>query len=73
MNRIQKALKKNVDDSESEARFNSKAPTADYIAEFGSLKSLLNSMNFMIILSMICLSFIIIYSLMISDVNEQTY
>ena len=59
-----------MDNSESKARFNFYTPAADYMEQNDMFKSIINSVNFFIIMIMFILSTIVVYSLMISDVNE---
>lgn len=48
-------------------------PTATYMRANTQFKSMISSINSIEILVMFMLSLIVVYSLMISDVNEQTY
>ena len=48
-------------------------PAAAYMKANAHFKSMLSSINSIEIIVMFMLSLIVVYSLMISDVNEQTY
>ena len=55
------------------AAFNFMTPAASYMAQNQTFNEMFTSFNILVIVFLFLLASIVIYSLMISDVNEQTY
>ena len=66
-------LKSNLDGSPNKNGYKMLMPTAAYMETNSMFKAMISSVNVVQILVMFLLSIIVVYSLMISDVNEQTY
>lgn len=67
------ALRKNTDGSFSYDSFKTLMPTAMYLNGNAMFMEMFGGVNAIVILYLFMLAAIVIYSLMISDVNEQTY
>ena len=64
------SLGTNLDGSENPSNFQMELPTLWYIESNVMAKQLMKSVNANLVINMVMLSSIVIYSLMLSDVNE---
>ena len=72
-NQLDIILSKNLDGSPNETIFNKDLPTLVYVEQNDYFKQMMRAVNANLIINIVLLSIIVVYSLMLSDVNEQTY
>lgn len=67
---IEHILSTNLDGSPSGAKFFMEMPTLTYMESNSFFLSLMTSVNGILVVNVLLLSFLVIYSLMLSDVDE---
>ena len=71
--KLQDILSKNLDGSLNASIFNMEMPTLMSVEQNDFFSQLMRSVNANLVINIFLLSIIVVYSLMLSDVNEQTY
>lgn len=71
--KLQDILSKNLDGSLNASIFNMEMPTLMSVEQNDFFSQLMRSVNANLVINIVLLSIIVVYSLMLSDVNEQTY
>jgi len=70
---IKKALSKDLDGNHVETQFRVMMPTLENMQKNEYMSQMMQAVNALLLIDMVMLSTLVIYSLMLSDVNEQTY
>lgn len=70
---IKKALSKDLDGNHVETQFRVMMPTLENMKKNEYMSQMMQAVNALLLIDMVMLSTLVIYSLMLSDVNEQTY
>ena len=71
--KLQDILSKNLDGSLNASIFNMEMPTLMSVEQNDFFSQLMRSVNANLVINIFLLSIIVVYSLMLSDVNEQSY
>lgn len=67
---IEDLMRTNLDGSPSDVEFSMQMPTLSYMESNSFFLSLMTSVNGILVVNVMLLSFLVIYSLMLSDVDE---